>query len=223
MIKMISDDALTSTQLDRVTTACARLTKQVEIAKDKTDADALKDLVRPILCRIDVSLYEIRIMFEPAPLQVQLGMANPTSELPGCDNAKKSNLPQITIPVQLKRRGAEMRLVMPGKQIDTKPTNETLIKLVAQAHCWFDDLKIGKVEQVRDIAEREKVHPADASRILPLAFLAPDIITAILNGEQPVDLTPQTLKRLKDLPPRLAGPETHSWIRLIRLPSYSFV
>ncbi len=89
---------------------------------------------------------------------------------------------------------------MPGKQADAKPVDKTLIKLVARAHCWFEDLKTGKVNQVRDIAKREKMYPADVSRILPLAFLAPDIVTAILTGEQPVDLTPQKLKRLKDLP-----------------------
>ncbi len=41
---------------------------------------------------------------------------------------------------------------------------------------------------------------ADVSRLLPLAFLSPDIIESILAGRQPVGLTAQKLKRL----PRLA-------------------
>ncbi len=37
-------------------------------------------------------------------------------------------------------------------------------------------------------------------RILPLAFLAPDIVKAILDGRQPVALTAESLRRLPALP-----------------------
>jgi len=33
-----------------------------------------------------------------------------------------------------------------------------------------------------------------------LAFLAPDIVEAILRGRQPIKLTPEKLKRLRNLP-----------------------
>jgi len=40
----------------------------------------------------------------------------------------------------------------------------------------------------------------DVSRFLPLAFLAPDIVEAILAGRKPVELTSEKLKRLRNLP-----------------------
>ncbi|MFC4349198.1 recombinase family protein [Kordiimonas lipolytica] len=200
VLKLTGSDILTSTRLDKVTIACARFSKHIQTAKEKTDPDTFKHLLRPLIQRIDVSLYEIRITFDPLELRERLGAIGPISDSDETPDQQKNDPPRITVPVQLKRRGAEMRLVIPGQKSESKPTDETLVKLVARAHCWFEDLKTGKVEKVRDIAEREQVHPADVSRILPLAFLAPDIVTAILHGEQPVDLTPQKLKRLKDLP-----------------------
>lgn len=93
-----------------------------------------------------------------------------------------------------------MRIVVPGKTQETNETDQELQKLVAKAHCWFEDLKSGKAETVSAIAKSEGLPISEVSRILPLAFLAPDIVTAIINGEQPVDLTSQKLRRLPNLP-----------------------
>lgn len=43
-------------------------------------------------------------------------------------------------------------------------------------------------------------HISEISRILPFAFLAPDITKSILTGNQPIDLTTKRLKRIGKLP-----------------------
>lgn len=53
----------------------------------------------------------------------------------------------------------------------------------------------GSGRTIADVANEVGVNVADASRILPLAFLAPKIIDAILRGRQPVDLTARALMR----------------------------
>ena len=45
------------------------------------------------------------------------------------------------------------------------------------------------------IAEAFNVDRADVGRILPLAFLSPKMLDAILTGTQPVSLTPRHLAR----------------------------
>ena len=58
----------------------------------------------------------------------------------------------------------------------------------------------GKATSVLEITEREGLGKGVISRTLPLAFLAPDIAEAILDGRQPDGLTAGGLYRLADLP-----------------------
>ncbi len=53
---------------------------------------------------------------------------------------------------------------------------------------------------VSAIAARGGLDTGDVSRSLQLAFLAPDLVTAILEGTQPVALTAGRLKRISELP-----------------------
>ena len=48
---------------------------------------------------------------------------------------------------------------------------------------------------LRNLAQRNGMHPADLGHLLSLAFLAPNIVEAILAGRQPADLTAKRLKR----------------------------
>ena len=58
----------------------------------------------------------------------------------------------------------------------------------------------GAVATVVEIAKAEALDDGEISRVLPLAFLAPDIVEAILDGTQPFNLTARNLKHLKPLP-----------------------
>ncbi len=71
---------------------------------------------------------------------------------------------------------------------------------VAQGRHWLAQIRGGEVQSVRDLAERHGVNQGDVSRILPLGLLAPDIVEAILDGRQPIELTAKRLKRIRDLP-----------------------
>ncbi len=65
---------------------------------------------------------------------------------------------------------------------------------------WFEDLASGRAGSLVEIAKAEGVNVRYVGRLIPLAFLAPDIVARILSGTQPVDLTTENLTKRIDLP-----------------------
>jgi DNA invertase Pin-like site-specific DNA recombinase len=103
----------------------------------------------------------------------------------------------ITIDARVKRCGWEVRLVVPsgtGTQMATRPVLP-LIKAVVRVHRWPEKIIRGEFQSRQSIAEFAQVDQRYAGRILQFAFLAPDIVEAILGGRQPAGLTVQRLLR----------------------------
>lgn len=68
------------------------------------------------------------------------------------------------------------------------------------AHRWFNDLVSGKVRNMGEIATREGKDKSYVSRVMNLAFLAPDITESIIKGQQPADISAEKLIRRIQLP-----------------------
>jgi site-specific DNA recombinase len=103
------------------------------------------------------------------------------------------------IPLQVKRRGCEMRLIIDSAPSSPK-ADPVLVKAIARARRWFGDLASGTVPSLAALAERENLHTRSITQILPLAFLAPDIVASIVAGTQPTNLTVEALIKRIDLP-----------------------
>jgi DNA invertase Pin-like site-specific DNA recombinase len=102
----------------------------------------------------------------------------------------------LTIEVKLKRCGGEMRLIIPGSAaIDQRrqPVS-SLIKAVSRASDWIRRMEGGEFKHQRDLAKAMKLEPRYINSILRVAFLAPEITEAIIDGRQPPDLTLASLK-----------------------------
>ena len=103
----------------------------------------------------------------------------------------------IDAPISLKRRGVEAKLVVGGDNAMAIEPDENLIEAIAIARKWFADLQSGEAASVLELADRHNVDRSHISRTLPLAFLAPDIVTAIIDGRIEPGLTLSRIKRLK--------------------------
>jgi len=122
---------------------------------------------------------------------------------PGAGAGKSSEgLFELIVPIQLQRRGVEAKLVMKAAGDRSSPPDLKLVTVLADALRWIDDLAHGQAASVRDLARRNNRDAGEVSRTLPLAFLAPNIVEAIIEGRHPVGLTPRQLKHIGDLPRR---------------------
>ncbi len=105
----------------------------------------------------------------------------------------------VKIPITLRRPGRNRPIIL-SADTGARQRDPDLIALVADARRWMDSLIEGRAASVAEITERERLRPGNVSRVLPLAWLAPDIAVAILEGRQPDDLTAKKLRDLPELP-----------------------
>src|SRR5262249_12823527 len=119
-------------------------------------------------------------------------VAPPSSESP-------SDSPiELTAAMAFKRRGVEMRLVLPAVVIqnDRARCDLTLIKAIARGRAWLEELAAGRAGTLQDLAERDGITRRYVRRLVALAFLSPELIEAILHGRQSVELTATRLTEL---------------------------
>jgi DNA invertase Pin-like site-specific DNA recombinase len=119
-------------------------------------------------------------------------------ESPSASDADEANstLLMLEMPVLLKRRGNEQRLIIDSSFAPMRTPNAALIDLIAKAHLLFGKLTDQPGTGITDVAKNLGLDRADVGRILPLAFLAPKIVEAVLQGTQPQNLSPRILARM---------------------------
>jgi site-specific DNA recombinase len=103
------------------------------------------------------------------------------------------------VPMEIKQRGVEAKIVLEGDQTASR-VDLPLLKAVARARRWVNDLLSGAVPSVDALAKREAVDHRSVRRMIRLGFLSPRIVEAIAEGRQPPEMTVIALARRLDLP-----------------------
>ena len=105
----------------------------------------------------------------------------------------------LEIPTALKRAGTGIRLVVQGAAQEAN-ADHSLIRLLLRAFAIREKLDHNPNLTMHRIADAEDVVPSYAARLLRLTYLAPDIVTAIVEGRQPIELTANRLMNDTRLP-----------------------
>ena len=148
-----------------------------------------------------------RVTLGAGSMRLELRRAGLRRLVTGADaenSAQSDGLIDVTVQIALRRRGVEAKLVVRAPEGPAAAPERILIRLIARAHHWLDQLTAGECGSVREIARQEQIDEGDVSRFLPLSFLAPDIVEAIVAGMHPPELTAEKLKRFRFL--------SHDWL-----------
>jgi hypothetical protein len=68
-------------------------------------------------------------------------------------------------------------------------TRDTILLAIANARAWIDDIASGRVQSFAEIAEREGKVERHIRLLVPLAFIPPRKLAAIIDGSGPHDAT----------------------------------
>lgn len=77
--------------------------------------------------------------------------------------------------------------------------NEGLIQAIVRANAWLQQLADGKHQSVEELAEANSIHPKVVRQALRLAYLSPEITSAIMEGRESAVLSLARIPRLLPL------------------------
>ncbi len=146
-----------------------------------------RELLCAFVTRIDLRPDKVDIHLLPKRLgEVLAGDASAPSQA----STEAEDTPTLTLsaPAHLRRAGMEMTMLIDGNHARKGKPNPSLIKLIVKAQKLKETFIQGG-RPLADVAKSAGVSSSYFTRLVKLSFLAPDITKAILEGDQPTDLT----------------------------------
>jgi hypothetical protein len=179
----------------RVIAAARQLSKRLE----KASVGAWREELTGVLDKVTLGTGRLRIQISRTGLLAKLGV--PTGSLD-----RRNEFWAFEVHYRLRNRGRQLRILPEGiTQASHSEPDPTLVKLLRRAHAWRQQLETGQPETISNLAAGAGVNASYFTRVLRIAYLAPDVIEAIIEGRQPPELTANKLVRLKNLPIDWAG------------------
>lgn len=117
--------------------------------------------------------------------------------LAGQNELDESRMFALSCPFKSIHRGKALRLVLGNVQTASPESANAILRALARARSWYDQIVAGEVNGIPDLARRHGVTPRYVKKILPCAWLGPESVETILNGRCSPQLTLEsTLDRL---------------------------
>jgi DNA invertase Pin-like site-specific DNA recombinase len=155
-------------------------------------AGQCRDIIHQIVRRIDLTMDHIAIHLNGAELRAKLQIDDAANEDETADQV-------LLCPVIKVRRGHALRLVLPPSTPAVPPQmrDEKLVQLLAEAHAARKLVLQHPEQSIAAIAADQGRCRTRLGKLVGLSCLAPDIVTAIVEGRQPATLTAKSLSAIE--------------------------
>jgi site-specific DNA recombinase len=191
--QMLSDRGAVASVLKTGGLAAAELKQALEVVDRKVksgDEIGSIDAAGPIIDRVELKRDGMQIT-------LNLRALLPTDLV--SDGGASLRMAHV-VQMQMKRRGVETRLVIPGEAVAVSRSDPALLRALSRGYQWFGELASGRVASTRQIAAREGLSHSYVRHVVPLGLLAPKVIEAICAGQQSVTISAERLKDYARLP-----------------------
>jgi site-specific DNA recombinase len=133
-----------------------------------------------------------RVVVQRGELQIVRKPAAPSAAAAPDEDGDPPQVHVAPLPAPWSRARKEI-IVPGGRNSSPRRLSHALILAIARAKSWMRDLRSGKYADTTEIARQFRLNDAYVRRLLRFAYLAPDIVEAIVQGHQPRSMT---VKRL---------------------------
>jgi DNA invertase Pin-like site-specific DNA recombinase len=141
-----------------------------------TSAEPVAQAAVDLVVRVAVSPTSLNISIKRDRL---LAMLTDTFAKPSQDNGKDNIISlEATVPAA---PGGSRKLVFEDQ--NAKTPDPVVVKAIARASLWFEDLRAGKSQSMAEIAVRENITDNYVSNLIHLAWLSPDRVGRVLDGD----------------------------------------
>ena len=175
---------------DQVSALLTRASMLADACEAASFAEQL-EIINALVRRVSVAQDKVTIEIDRQTLAARLLDQEAVSK----SGAMSRGAITIDVPVMFRRRGVEAKLMVLGQSEPAPQPDDNLVRLLTRAHEWFGRIVRGEASGPGDIAKAEGLCRTYVTRVVCLAFLAPEVTKAILEGWQPLELTSKRLIR----------------------------
>lgn len=113
-----------------------------------------------------------------------------------------ANTIRVVIPLTFRRKNGRPKILPPAdhRPTEARAQDAHVLRAIARAWNWRRRIERGEASTIADIATTEKVTDRFVSRMMRLAWLAPDVLEKLLIHRVPPALSLNDLIVVADLP-----------------------